>query len=338
MITALGLTVALICPNPGAQRLAAADSFDYPAGSLNGLEGGTGWEVAWICENNGLSPAARVLYPGLDAVGGRVATQYSLGGSFRALDAEPHGLVTEGGLFGKDGASIWLSFDCVRNQGANDDFGVLGLLRPGVSGERLVIGCPSGGVEWGIQAPGGFPVFVPGSDVAQAARLVCRMDFQAGDERARLWVDPADAHPAVPADAETTVSDFRFDEISLRSGGGTVAGFSFDGLRVEYEADPPVLQLAGTCPGIFTLGGSGYSTDAMIYLAYAIATGSYAVGSGPCQGTLLNLDAPSLIGVLRADENGAFSFQGNFPSTLCGTSWLQAMDGDTCAVSNTVFF
>ncbi|MEM8711697.1 MAG: hypothetical protein AAGG01_12145, partial [Planctomycetota bacterium] len=88
---------------------------------------------------------------------------------------------------------------------------------------------------WGIddEGPVGAPVeTIPGTDDTTPARIVTRIDFLPGDERVRVYIDPIVPYPLGPADLDTMVHDFLWDEIRLASGGNNGDSFYFDNIEI----------------------------------------------------------------------------------------------------------
>lgn len=338
-MTPMFLIPLLLSLAPAQQYVTAAEeSFVYPVGSLHQQAGGTGWANPWYVDNNGLTTACMVATPGFDAAGERASTQYEHGGSYRLIDAAPHAAVTDNGVFGRDGTTVWISFRCQRDINGDQWYGTLGLFWQWNGSERLAMGSPWGADMWGWDVPFQYqtPVFVNGTNVDVMANLVYRIDFLPGDEHVRLWVDPATAHPTTAPDADDMVPDFRFNEVRIQSGSGGPVGFSFDSIKVEYELQGPDLALAGTCPGVMQVSGSGMTPNGRVYVAYGIGTGAYTLPNGSCAGATFGLNAPALLRTLRADGSGAFSFNGNAPAGACGVVKLQALDYSSCQLSNVV--
>ncbi|MAE27923.1 MAG: hypothetical protein QF724_07195 [Planctomycetota bacterium] len=228
----------LICGSLRAQTTTIAyESFDYADGNLGGQAGGTGWAAPWWSGNN--ADNAVVTSPGVDATGGLCALQWVDQGSYRTIDATGWGADVYGNLFGVDNSTIWIRFTSRRVPGATDVYGGLSLFEQWV-GEKVFLGCPSGGDELGLHDnpwAGGSSETVVGSSCDNLVLLVYRIDFLPGDERVRLWLDPADTYPAGVADLDTTLGDFMFNEIRLQSGDPAtlIAGFEFDAVHLEME-------------------------------------------------------------------------------------------------------
>ncbi|MCB9916302.1 MAG: hypothetical protein H6828_14335 [Planctomycetes bacterium] len=228
---ALGTT--LLASFAGAQvyDTVCFESFDYPAGSLQGQGGGTGWANTWW-SNGGTPQSADVLVPGLDAIGGCARDVLENVGSYRVPDSGAWPAITENLQFGADGAEIWIDFLAVRAPLGDDEYGGVSLNLQFV-GEKLFLGSPFQTYEWGYQVPGGASGTVAGSSVDVPTHLVYRIQFQPGDEQLSLWVNPASDHPTTTPDLTAPVPDMRWNEFRLQSGVFTsVHGYDFDALRV----------------------------------------------------------------------------------------------------------
>ncbi len=218
-----------------SQTTISYESFDYPnATGIGGQTGGLGWENVWW--SGGAGTDAMAYAPGHDAEGLKATTNFDGGGSYRRPGTVGFEYMIDGnGDFGADNSTVWISFSTRRVGGGDDQYGGLSLFLSG-TGEMLFLGSPWQSNEWGIQdhAGGGVSHLVAGSIVDQMSVLVTRIDFQPGDERLRMWVDPADPHPVGVADIDVPIGDQRFDEIRIQSGGPiTTHGYEFDRVHIE---------------------------------------------------------------------------------------------------------
>ena len=236
-----GLLSLAIAPDASAQKyiMIAEDTFEYPAGSdLGGLDGGTGWLNPWWSGQGG--NGGQVTTPGFDNTGEKLSQVVESEGNYRKPDPGPHADITENDLFGKDDTTIWITFRSVKQPNSADDYGGLSLFHQFV-GEFLFMGGPYQQGEWGIEQTGIVGANTAlGSDVTVLANLVFRIDFLPGQERARMWIDPVDAHPddTIAADVDVLVEDFRWNEIRFESGGGgDPVGWDFDMLRIEKQIE-----------------------------------------------------------------------------------------------------
>jgi hypothetical protein len=221
------------------------ESFDYPVGTgMHNAAGGTGWANAWWAGDPptfSLQDHSVTVAPSLDGVGNTVEESFGGFGSFRFPSSAGFEHILDysldpAGLFGADDTTIWLSFYSRRMPGGDDQYGGISLNHQFVN-EYLFLGAPNSWNLWGVHdAPWGANVVttVAGSNVDQTTHLVYRIDFLLGQERLRLWMDPALAHPDTPADMDVMIQDFRFNEIGYKSGNEiTTHGWQFDGILIE---------------------------------------------------------------------------------------------------------
>lgn len=282
--TCVLMLLVAICP---AQYVTVAyETFDYTPGPLGGLSGGQGWDGAWW--SGTLMADALVTAPGFDGTGGKGTTAAADAGSYRKLDANGWGSQVFGSNFGTDGSTIWIRFMCRRALGGDDQYGGLSLNEQFV-GEKLFLGCPWMTGEWGFADPGAASITVPGSSCDTMNTLVYRIDYQPGQERLRMWIDPADAYPCTGAALDTMISDHLFNEIRLQSGGGLVTGYDFDGIQIEIKSGELVADedcLSAAAGGVVT-----FSTDVgPTYAGMAFAMAGSLSGTSP--GTNLGIVVP----------------------------------------------
>lgn len=254
-ISKLSVALLSLSAAANAQVQLCEDSFDYPAGSsMHAQAGGTGWVEPWWSSPTGVS-GMDVFAPGMDGVGNKVQVVFEGEGAYRKPDTALAPDLEENGLLGKDGGVLWVSFQCVRPAGCLEQFGGISLYEQFV-GEKLFIGSPWATGQWGLGVPGvgDFPIVGTSCDVQ--ANLVVRIDFLPGDERVRLYVDPAGPYPQTGEVLDITVPDFRMNEIGLRSGGTTFAGGTFNG---GFEFDALTLSSGGPSPvvGVPYCDGAG---------------------------------------------------------------------------------
>jgi hypothetical protein len=287
LVTSLGLLV-FGAANAAAQdtyRTISFESFDLPAGTFLGDTGsGTGWASPWYAGPTGQN--SFVFTPGFDAIGGMALTfnadpASGLGEyvNFRRPDLTEFGNITDaqfgsaqGPLLGKDDTTLWMSFTTQRFYGGNDAYAGLSFfifLDPNGVGEYLFMGTPYQFDDYGIdttlagQGPGSVTTGLGGVD--NVTRLVYRIDFQSGDERVRLWLNPATEHPSGTPDLDVLVPDFRFNELRYASGSGgtptagSVPGWFFDDIHLECQNCPKAPDLESIPPTISTAaGGTSY--------------------------------------------------------------------------------
>jgi hypothetical protein len=241
--------------------LIAVESFDYPAGSLNGAKGGAGWDGGWFAsplatdDSRVVTPG--MLSPGLACTGARARTPGHEVRTFRRIDTKRPELqpFLDGGRLGKDGTTIWLAFlMALSDVAGNNNEGYASIhLNDGVGDlakdifgdkrnhQRVQIGDRNsagfyylGRVTNGLPGASGWDTTVT---VDRTPRLlVVRFDFRPGDEHAALFIDPPlGREPALESAAvQGAMTDFRFDTVQIGSGGSRFAKeqADFDELRI----------------------------------------------------------------------------------------------------------
>lgn len=232
------LALAALSLSAAAQTHICSESFDYPTGSsLHGQAGGSGWVNSWWSDFSGAS-GIDIVGPGMDGIGmmGHVAVENE--GGYRKPDTSIVPELDEGGLMGKDGGILWLSYMAIRPGGVQDQFGGISLYEQFV-GEKLFVGSPWMSGAWGIGVPGVGDFPIAGTTCNAQTHIVARIDFLPGDERVRLYLDPGVPFPTSGEQLDMTVPDFRFNEIGVRSGGTTavggtyIGGFQFDAINLH---------------------------------------------------------------------------------------------------------
>jgi hypothetical protein len=103
----------------------------------------------------------------------------------------------------------------------------------------------------------------------------------------------------------------------------------------EFGRGGPTLSRAGTCPGTVSATVTGATPNGNVALAIALNAGSFTIPGGPCGGTVLGLQQPSLVGIFNANGAGTFTLSGNLPAGFCGRR-LQAVDIASCTATNVV--
>jgi len=97
----------------------------------------------------------------------------------------------------------------------------------------------------------------------------------------------------------------------------------------------PELTIRGTCPGEVQLTSDG-TTPRSGVRTYASATpGVWSFDGGPCKGTLLDLDQPTLLGQALTDFDPKWSRTRVLDASQCRT-YLQLIDLRTCLTSEVV--
>ncbi|MCP3918934.1 MAG: hypothetical protein GY711_25590 [bacterium] len=276
MRAAAAIAVLTAAPSAFSQvQPVAFESFDYAfPGLMGGQNGGTGWLNAWVDDNgNGVvvqadpptNPTNPFPWGGQDGVGNYCQQAIEFAGLFRLVDPTGHDDVTEAnGQFGEDGSTMWFSFTTKQFQQFGDHYGGVSLWEAGV-GEKLFLGSPWASYAYGIDdQSGNGGVVIPGTSNANTRRVVVRIDYMAGPERCRMWLDPVVPHPASNPDLDEIILDHRFDEIRISSG-GNASLFYTDNLVIE-KGEPmspvgtnycgPAITNSTGQPGVISGNGS----------------------------------------------------------------------------------
>jgi hypothetical protein len=254
-LTASALAGMVLASVAGAQTIetVATETFEYNAfDGIDGQVGGFGWFQQWYAGGAGYVDGS-----GLDGVGGAALTDGNNAGAYRSPKTGPWLQTVGAGFnFGGGDGTMWLSFNAQRPAGYDSKYGGLSLHTSFV-GEKLFIGSPFESNEWGVAIPGCCDFRIAGSDVTQNTRIVCRIDYQPGDERFRMWLNPAEAHPASGADLDIVVTDHNWNEIRLQSGEGPTAnGWLWDDIVIECQDCTPQRLLCDTTSINAFLGGT----------------------------------------------------------------------------------
>jgi sialate O-acetylesterase len=191
--------------------LIAYEGFDLAEGenALVGTSGGaasTGWSGIWT--NTTVDVAAGLSYGSLVVTGGAARLDGAGSGAFRAL-ATPFNTGT-----------VWIGVLGVVTSGAS--YAGVSLFN-NFNNERVFLGDTSVGTGWGFHPTGLGPAYMSGSNVADVAFLVLRIDWNVGatnNEQVFFWVNPAlDVEPSV---TNTAVA---IPELNLNpAGGGELLG------------------------------------------------------------------------------------------------------------------
>ena len=308
-----------------AQSPLCSESFDYPAGSsVHNQAGGTGWANAWYSDFAGASGLDAVA-PGVDGVGNKGHITVEGEGGYRKPDVSLAPELEENQLLGRDGGTLWVSMLLARPVGSQDQFGGLSFYEQFV-GEKLFVGSPWLSGEWGLGVPGVGDFPVAGSSCDVMTNLVVRIDFLPGDERVRLYLDPAVSYPLSGEALDMMVPDFRFNEIGVRSGGTTVnggiynGGFEVDAIKLSSGASggaigtPFCEGVAGICPcgndNDSSLGFAGCANSASAGGCSLTASGSTSISAADLV-LQANGMVPSQPGLFFQGDNAINSGLGN---------------------------
>ncbi len=285
LLSALLAASALSATASAQVTVFSSETFEYTfPGLLENAGGGFGWIAPWDVGGNGneiviFDQSVNPPMTCADAVGQYAGQASEFIPAIRQPDTSlVPSIVDANGKIGADGAVVWISFRTVQYQVFGDSFGALQLFDTAdPSNEQLLLGSPWMSNAWGLDDEGGVglaPEFIAGTNAADCARLVFRIDHQPGDERIRLWVNPAVDYPTTPADLDTLISDLRWDEIRLNSGGSGTHYFWDDivlaagdpGSSIGTRYCSPANVNSSGAPGVMSVAGSNIATDNNITL------------------------------------------------------------------------
>ncbi len=272
----------------------STESFEYTVpGLLVSAGGGTGWADTWDIVGNGneIVMFDQTINPPMtcaDSVGAYCGQAQEFFPAVRTPNTAPHQDIVENGMIGRDGAVVWISFRTQQYQNFGDSFGALQLFQSTSSAqEQLLLGSPWATNAWGIDDDAGTglpPDYLPSTDASVCAKLVFRIDHLPGNERVRMWVDPVADFPLTPADLDTGISDLRWDEIRLNSGGsGThffwdeiviAKGEPLANIGTSY-CGPAVVNSTGASASIEALGSTTVATNDVQLFSYDLPRFSF---------------------------------------------------------------
>ncbi|QOJ00126.1 MAG: hypothetical protein HRU70_06345 [Phycisphaeraceae bacterium] len=181
----------------------ASESFEYSLGTpLFGQNGGLGFSTPWQSAGYGSwgmsSMNEVVIRNGLmmTSAGGR--TESGVGGGQRTLTTP---------IAGTPGTSAWVSFVARRMTGSTST-SWLGVKLPSTGGSPfLFLGQPFGRAHWGADH-GGAGGIVESAEAASVAHIVARIDFRAGPDDVRVWINPEIDNAPADADAALTLLSY----------------------------------------------------------------------------------------------------------------------------------
>jgi len=244
---------------PDRQVIAYEGAAYGASGVLDGLAGGFNWQTAWN-GNNDVAESGLLYTNGmfmLLTTGNRLLTESWAGESRRTLATNGFPNMLVNNAFAPDGTSIWYSF-LIRqeNQAWDTSYGGVYLANTANS-DTLYIGKGWEVPLWRVEA--GSNVTIPGHQTTngQTYLMVTRIDFKAGNEDVRVWVNPP-LQAAAPSDAAATLfsgKNFTFNQMFIACG---TAVFSIDELRVgtTWASVAPYAEIPE--PGmVVVLGGAG---------------------------------------------------------------------------------
>ena len=363
-ILSVAAFAALSVASASAQvTVIATETFDYPTPSiLLGATGGTGWADFWDIDGlgDGVVVFDQTIQPPLTCsgvVGSYAGQAIEFLPAVRSPDTTSSPELLDGTMIGADGATVWISFRTQQYQVFGDSFGALQLFQSNnTMQEQLLLGSPWATNAWGIDDDAGTgldPEFVAGTNAAVCANLVYRIDHMLGDERIRMWIDPVDEYPTTPADLDTFISDLRWDQIRLNSGGSgthffwddiTIAkGVPSDNLGTSY-CGPAVPNSSGASARIVASGSTNVAANMTILTSSDLPTFAFGFslvsdttafipGPGGSQGNLCITGALGrYVGpgqIMNSGATGSFSLQLDLAMTPQPTGFISIQAGQT---------
>ena len=175
--------------------------------------------------------------------------------------------LVEDGKFGRDGATVWLGFLVNAPTGQSTGYGGLSLYDD--ERQQVFLGDTGASDVYAIERTGQLQRFTTVRVDAVIHFLVCRLTFQAGDDKIDMWVDPSPGATEPPEDsiaASALVRDFRFNRIRLCS---APVPLNFDNLRVATK----FTDLTGRddSPGVAIVGRTGIAWGRLVAVGLILA-------------------------------------------------------------------
>ena len=295
----------------------ARESFDYPGGTpLDLASGDLGWLQPWMADCcGGGSSAGTITSPGFDGVGNKATLNVNNEGAFRLPHVGTYSdSVAPNLVYGEDNTTIWVSFTSQRTLGSDSRYGGLSLTTQYV-GESLFLGAPLDTNQWGVVG-----ATVSGSSVDVPTRLVYRIDYMAGDERLRMWVNPAVPHPATAPNIDVIVPDHTWNEIRLQAGEGTINNsWEFDNLLLEVQGADPNLYV-----DVSSISVAAGGTQTMTHALGNQHTGSLYIVLGSLSGT--SPGTPFGTATIPLNSDPYLTFTANFVNTSFLTNSFGNLD------------
>jgi hypothetical protein len=241
------IAAAMLALGAAAQAdVIASESFDYPAGSITGAAGGTGWSLPW--EGTGTVTTPGHAYQNLAVSGNKLTTTGNNSGAFRPLSS----------TLGADGTTVWISFLAnLATPTGTDAYAGISLFNN--NDEILFLGKRFNQGFWGFERTGGGTTQAVNSteaaDTGAADLLLYRIDFLPGaTDTVTMYVNPDLSNLGIPTPAvgPIAVNDVDANRIRIQSGVAGLAIGNFDELRIGTDMqsvlpvpEPATLSLLG---------------------------------------------------------------------------------------------
>ncbi len=241
--------VVAIAPSASAS-LIAEEQFNYPAGPLNSLNGGTGWSGPWTANNDTVAVAG-LSFPGLSTAGGTLVTSPNGDAAFRSLSQRLGSYLGTG--------TVYLSYISAVDPANTGAFG------PGSANYNGLSLFDDGSENYfsGLGYEGATYTGNVGDTkitVDKTPRLfVFKFDFTASGVTVSEYVDPTSGAslPATPT-VTGTVGPFSFNRIRVGNGNATPAtSLDYDEIRIgrTYASVTPASVTGATLTGKIALEG-----------------------------------------------------------------------------------
>ena len=296
-------------PDTGAYEsvltLLAYEAFEYPTGSLNGQNGGTGFATAWNLESGS---SAIVAAAGLTAPAGLPAGQ---GGTLEMNTSlvfeQSRDLST---TLGTDGTTAWFSF-LIRPD--NVSFGGISFEIGDGTGSDDTVNIGNNGNDWLVGTNGTATGTTINNVVTsgQTYFMAVQVDFAGGNDTVTLFVDPT-AGVSTPDSPGAMQAQLTTADLGTFSRIGVIGGFSGNAANIdEIRVGGTFAEVAG--------GGTGNQAPT------ADAGGPYVISEG---GTVnldgsasSDLDADPLTYAWDLDNDGNFGEAGEPTTETPSVSW-----------------
>jgi hypothetical protein len=231
--------------------LLAVESFAVPAGPLNNINDGSGWNGAWQVQGSntnvpgyGVATSSPLSYSGISTTGGYAAGGCVYLGSGRLFDTSSGGAFASylnNGLIGLPGQTIYFGVLMRQDVNADDEMSVTlhsntppwWVNTPGIAIGHFGSGSDTNGIHyWSLQMDGVIHQTTVPVVVGQPAFLVLQITF--GTTTAvNLFVNPSmSSLPGTPDAQATTSNSMAFRSIAYY-GGNNPGESSIDELRVS---------------------------------------------------------------------------------------------------------
>ena len=156
------------------------------------------------------------------------------------------------------------------------------------------------------------------------------------------WVQPPiETHPNAGDRSAMAYDSIRGVSVLHGGDGGGDETWEWDGESWKQRKECTLeLSYVGECPGQIDLTVSNATPCGKIALVYGFKAGMFTVPGSTCPGIVLDIKPPYHKGaplILTDDDcDGIVTVSGNVPAVACGKLLLQAVDLETCCVSNLI--